>query len=59
MDVQRCDQPGIHNYYLVLTNLLTRHIQDDCLAINKGQNIVFENNYCHGGHGVSIVRDLI
>ncbi|KAF8129874.1 pectin lyase fold/virulence factor [Boletus edulis] len=28
--------------------------QDDCLAINKGNNIIFENNYCHGGHGVSI-----
>ncbi|KAI9566645.1 pectin lyase fold/virulence factor [Boletus coccyginus] len=28
--------------------------QDDCLAINKGENIVFENNYCYGGHGASI-----
>ncbi|KAG6372447.1 pectin lyase fold/virulence factor [Boletus reticuloceps] len=28
--------------------------QDDCLAINRGKNIVFEDNYCHGGHGVSI-----
>jgi polygalacturonase len=24
------------------------------LAINRGENIVFENNYCDGGHGVSI-----
>ncbi|KAG8215654.1 glycoside hydrolase [Butyriboletus roseoflavus] len=28
--------------------------QDDCLAINKGKNIVFEDNYCEGGHGISI-----
>jgi len=28
--------------------------QDDCLAIKRGQNISFENNYCDGGHGVSI-----
>lgn len=31
--------------------------QDDCLSINKGTNIVFENNVCEGiGHGISIVR---
>ncbi|KAH7910086.1 glycoside hydrolase family 28 protein [Hygrophoropsis aurantiaca] len=28
--------------------------QDDCLAINKGTNIVFSDNYCSGGHGISI-----
>ncbi|KIJ19579.1 polygalacturonase [Paxillus involutus ATCC 200175] len=28
--------------------------QDDCLAINRGSNIVFEDNYCNGGHGISI-----
>ncbi|KAJ3903176.1 polygalacturonase [Lentinula edodes] len=28
--------------------------QDDCIAINSGSNIVFENNYCSGGHGISI-----
>lgn len=28
--------------------------QDDCLAINKGSNIVFTGNSCTGGHGVSI-----
>lgn len=30
--------------------------QDDCLAINKGSNIVFQRNTCSGGHGISIVR---
>ena len=30
--------------------------QDDCLAINKGSNIVFQGNTCSGGHGISIVR---
>lgn len=28
--------------------------QDDCLAINSGSNINFVNNYCSGGHGISI-----
>jgi len=27
---------------------------DDCIAINSGSNIYFENNYCSGGHGISI-----
>ncbi|KAG5735497.1 Endopolygalacturonase I [Termitomyces sp. T112] len=30
------------------------HNQDDCLAINKGSNIVFRGNTCTGGHGISI-----
>lgn len=33
-------------------------MQDDCLAINRGRNIVFRDNYCNGGHGISIVRGL-
>ncbi|KAG2128451.1 glycoside hydrolase [Suillus cothurnatus] len=28
--------------------------QDDCLAINMGTNITFADNYCEGGHGISI-----
>lgn len=28
--------------------------QDDCVAINAGSNILFEGNYCSGGHGMSI-----
>ncbi|KAF3013316.1 hypothetical protein E8E14_011116 [Neopestalotiopsis sp. 37M] len=28
--------------------------QDDCVAINSGQNIIFENGFCSGGHGLSI-----
>ncbi|CUA74723.1 polygalacturonase [Rhizoctonia solani] len=28
--------------------------QDDCIAINKGSSIVFQRNYCSGGHGISI-----
>ncbi|KAH8119324.1 endo-polygalacturonase PG1 [Phellopilus nigrolimitatus] len=28
--------------------------QDDCLAINKGSNIVFTGNTCSGGHGISV-----
>ncbi|KAF8149562.1 endo-polygalacturonase PG1 [Crassisporium funariophilum] len=30
------------------------HNQDDCLAINKGSNIVFKGNSCTGGHGISV-----
>ncbi|EIW55930.1 endo-polygalacturonase PG1 [Trametes versicolor FP-101664 SS1] len=32
----------------------TIHNQDDCLAINKGSNIIFQGNTCIGGHGISI-----
>jgi galacturan 1,4-alpha-galacturonidase len=28
--------------------------QDDCIAINKGSNIIFKGNSCTGGHGISI-----
>ncbi|KAG8773117.1 hypothetical protein FRC12_002708 [Ceratobasidium sp. 428] len=28
--------------------------QDDCLAINKGSNIIFQRNSCSGGHGISV-----
>jgi polygalacturonase len=28
--------------------------QDDCLALNKGTNIIFQRNTCTGGHGISI-----
>ncbi|KAG1792353.1 glycoside hydrolase family 28 protein [Suillus plorans] len=36
----------IQNWYLFL--------QDDCLAISRGTNITFANNYCEYGHGISI-----
>ncbi|EFW99620.1 polygalacturonase 3 [Grosmannia clavigera kw1407] len=32
----------------------TVYNQDDCVAVNSGSNIVFENLYCSGGHGMSI-----
>ncbi|KZV65708.1 glycoside hydrolase family 28 protein [Peniophora sp. CONT] len=32
----------------------TVYNQDDCLAFNSGKNLVFQNNYCSGGHGISI-----
>ncbi|KAF9018465.1 glycoside hydrolase [Hymenopellis radicata] len=28
--------------------------QDDCLAVNSGSNILFSDNFCSGGHGISI-----
>lgn len=37
--------------YLVYSVVMN---QDDCLAINKGTNITFQNNKCSGGHGISI-----
>jgi polygalacturonase len=30
------------------------HNQDDCLAINKGSNIIFQRNTCTNGHGISV-----
>ncbi|KAG6375335.1 glycoside hydrolase [Boletus reticuloceps] len=47
---------GAWNHFLVaLKNFVDSScIQDDCLAINRGQNIVFQDNYCNGGHGISI-----
>ena len=32
----------------------TVYNQDDCLAINSGEHITFQNGYCSGGHGLSI-----
>ena len=28
--------------------------EDDCVALTSGQNVLFENYYCNGGHGMSI-----
>ena len=28
--------------------------QSDTYALSQGSNLVFENNYCSGGHGISI-----
>ncbi|GAA5827795.1 hypothetical protein JCM11251_007677 [Rhodosporidiobolus azoricus] len=28
--------------------------QDDCIAINDAKNLVFSNNRCEGGHGISV-----
>ncbi|KAN0122032.1 glycoside hydrolase family 28 protein [Hyaloscypha variabilis] len=33
---------------------VTVYNQDDCVAVNSGSNMVFENMYCDGGHGLSI-----
>lgn len=27
--------------------------QDDCVAVNGGSNMVFENLHCNGSHGLS------
>ena len=35
-------------------HLLTYDAPDDCLAINRGTTITFQNNKCSGGHGISI-----
>lgn len=50
-------QSKFRDFVIRLTPLSsTIHNQDDCLAINKGSNIVFQRNTCIGGHGISIVR---
>ncbi|KZV76832.1 glycoside hydrolase family 28 protein [Peniophora sp. CONT] len=38
---------------LTIMNSVVKN-QDDCLAINSGSNILFQNNTCSGGHGISI-----
>lgn len=45
-DVSSTD--GLH------VNSATVYNQDDCVAVNSGSNMVFENMYCSGGHGLSI-----
>ncbi|KAG2071280.1 glycoside hydrolase family 28 protein [Suillus decipiens] len=35
-------------------NLIVQNWFDDCLAIGWGTNITFSDNYCEGGHGISI-----
>ncbi|CDM27702.1 CAZyme family GH28 [Penicillium roqueforti] len=39
--------------YITISNANVKN-QDDCLAINSGENIVFTGGYCSGGHGLSI-----
>ncbi|KAG6861908.1 hypothetical protein C0995_009858 [Termitomyces sp. Mi166 len=41
----------VRNHRLMSAN---RTSKDDCLAINKGSNIIFRGNTCTGGHGISI-----
>ncbi|CCL99494.1 uncharacterized protein FIBRA_01512 [Fibroporia radiculosa] len=38
---------------VTITNCIVQN-QDDCIAINAGNNIVFSNNICSFGHGMSI-----
>ncbi|VDC03741.1 unnamed protein product [Peniophora sp. CBMAI 1063] len=38
---------------LTIMNSVVKN-QDDCIAINSGSNILFQNNTCSGGHGISI-----
>ncbi|TFK74072.1 polygalacturonase [Pluteus cervinus] len=53
--------PAGHNtdgFDVSTTNLVIQdslvHNQDDCLAVNRGSNIVFTRNTCINGHGISI-----
>jgi len=45
-DVSSCDGLTIKNCNV--------YNNDDCVAVNSGTDIHFTNNYCYGGHGVSI-----
>lgn len=38
----------------LLVSSATVFNQDDCVAVNSGSNMVFENLYCDGSHGLSI-----
>nr|6KVH_A Chain A, endo-polygalacturonase [Evansstolkia leycettana] len=39
--------------YITITNANV-HNQDDCIAVNSGENIIFTGGTCTGGHGLSI-----
>ncbi|KAJ5747572.1 uncharacterized protein N7511_009268 [Penicillium nucicola] len=39
--------------YITISNANIKN-QDDCLAINSGENIIFTGGTCSGGHGISI-----
>ncbi|PYI33531.1 polygalacturonase 1 [Aspergillus indologenus CBS 114.80] len=39
--------------YVTITGA-TVYNQDDCVAVNSGENIYFSGGYCSGGHGLSI-----
>lgn len=41
------------NDHVTITNCRVYN-QDDCLAMQSSNNTVFSNNYCNGGHGISI-----
>ncbi|KAJ7290605.1 pectin lyase fold/virulence factor [Mycena rebaudengoi] len=45
---------GISNANNVIIQNSSVHNQDDCLAVNGGTNVTFQNNVCVGGHGISI-----
>ncbi|KAJ6527689.1 glycoside hydrolase family 28 protein [Mycena capillaripes] len=45
---------GISNANNVIIQNSSVHNQDDCLAVNGGTNVTFQNNVCIGGHGISI-----
>lgn len=38
---------------VTIRNCLVKN-QDDCFAMRSGSDVIFENNYCSGGHGISI-----
>ncbi|CAI7567376.1 unnamed protein product [Penicillium bialowiezense] len=39
--------------YVTLENIVVKN-QDDCVAVTSGTQIVIDNIYCSGGHGLSI-----
>lgn len=48
------DAFDVYNSKNIKISNCTVENQDDCLAVNAGDGIIFENNVCIGGHGISI-----
>lgn len=48
------DAFDINNCNGVLLQNITVYNQDDCVAVNSGENVVFRDALCSGGHGISI-----
>ncbi|CAB0000747.1 unnamed protein product, partial [Nesidiocoris tenuis] len=38
---------------ITINNCIVKN-QDDCLSVKSGMDVVFEGNFCSGGHGISI-----
>nr|AIB04039.1 polygalacturonase PG6 [Apolygus lucorum] len=51
---KRTDGFNIYDSRNITIKNCTVFNQDDCIAVKSGTDLVFQNNYCSGGHGISV-----